>query len=306
MLSIGVVARQTGIEIGTLRKWEERYGFPRPVRLESGQRRYLNRDVESLLAVARRLATGERVGRVIREISQAVNSSKAILDAKSDAKQELEIIERALGALIRHDAPALRSIMEEARSGRSMAEFVEEFAGPLTRLVGEYWACGVLPIYGEHLYSAELDDFLMRETPRSKGAADRPSVLLSTPAGEQHTLGLSMVNAVLGEAGVASVCLHGGLPVSEISAAVDAYQLKAVGVSATCLYPPKMLAALMKALRNALSPKVGLWFGGAGVKQVCHVPPGVMTFASMHEIRDVCESLDLSVSQDSETKKATQ
>jgi DNA-binding transcriptional MerR regulator len=306
MLSIGVVARQTGIEIGTLRKWEERYGVPRPVRLKSGQRRYLNRDVENLLAVARRLATGERVGRVIREISQTIDSSKALLDPQSEAKQEHKLIEGALDALIRHDEPALRTLLEESRSGRSMAGFIEEIAGPLTRLVGEYWACGTLPIYGEHLYSAVLDDFLMRETSRSKGAAVRPSVLLTTPAGEQHTLGLSMVNAVLGEASVASVCLHGGLPVSEIAAAVDAYQLKAVGVSATCLYPPKMLAASMKALRNALSPKVWLWFGGAGVKQVCHIPPGVMTFASMHEIRDVCESLDLSVSQDPETKKAAQ
>ena len=56
MISIGVAARQSGLEICTLRKWEERYGFPKPVRLASGQRRYLEREIEQLLGCNRRAA----------------------------------------------------------------------------------------------------------------------------------------------------------------------------------------------------------------------------------------------------------
>jgi DNA-binding transcriptional MerR regulator len=304
MLSIGVVARQTGIEIGTLRKWEQRYGFPRPVRLESGQRRYLDRDVENLLVVARRLACGERLGQVIRDFNEAVDTSKIVLVTQSEDESGQKLIESALGALINHDLAALRTILEDALSARSMAGFVEEVAGPLTRQVGEYWAGGDLPIYAEHLYSAVLDSILVRETSRHEPAGVQPSVLLTTPAGEPHTLGLSMVNAVLAEAGIASLRLHGGLPVCEIAAAVDAYRIKVVGVSATCLYPPKILSASMKALRDALSPRVKLWFGGAGVRKVCHLPPGVTTFASMYELKHACETLDLSDDHDLETEKA--
>ena len=305
MLSIGVVARQTGIEIGTLRKWEERYGFPRPVRLESGQRRYLNSDVDNLLAVSRRLAAGERVSQAIRELRDAFDTSAAFPDAHAPTAQE-NSIESALKALIRHDVSALQAILEDAKDVRSMAGFVEEIAGPLTREVGEYWARGALPIFGEHLYSSVLDSLLVRETSRSEGAGKIPGVLLTTPAGEQHTLGLSMVNAVLGEIGIACIRLHGGLPVSEIAAAVEAYQMKAVAVSATCLYPPKALTASMQTLRNALPSEIQLWLGGAGTRKLCNIPDGITTFASMHELQEACLDLRVSLPHDLERSRTEQ
>jgi len=294
MVSIGVAARQTGLEISTLRKWEERYGFPRPVRLQSGQRRYLDYELKQLLIVARRVATGERPGKVIRELNDAFVSPQTFPCTESTLPQASESIEIALAALFKHNTSALRSALQTALDSRSMATFVEEIAGPMTRLVGDYWANGTLPIYGEHLYSAVLDSFLVRETNLSIGASAPPNVLLTTPPGEHHSLGLSMLNAVLGSAGIGSLRLHGGLPISEIAAATEAYGMRVVGVSVTCLYPPKILTGLMHALRNALSPDVAVWFGGAGVNQVCQIPPGVTVFSSMYDVKAACEALDLS------------
>ena len=39
-LSIREVAEQTGLAPGTIRMWEQRYGFPSPRRTASGYRRY--------------------------------------------------------------------------------------------------------------------------------------------------------------------------------------------------------------------------------------------------------------------------
>lgn len=47
-LSIKEVADRTGLAAGTIRIWEQRYGFPRPERSESGYRRYVPEDVETL------------------------------------------------------------------------------------------------------------------------------------------------------------------------------------------------------------------------------------------------------------------
>lgn len=290
MFSIGVVARQTGIEIATLRKWEQRYGFPKPVRLGSGQRRYLSEDIKTLLVIARRLDNGERVGEVIQKLKKASDEGKDLLCGRSPVKPARQSVEDALAALVRNDLPALRAILEAARTTASMAEYVEDFAGPLTRQVGERWADGSLPIFSEHMYSAALDSLLMRDVIRADVVGAPPTVLLTTPAGEQHTLGLSMVNAVLCEAGVASIRLHGGLPVSELSAVVDAYRIKVVGVSATCVYPPKILASSMKAMRCALPPEVQLWFGGDGVNSVSRIPAGVKTFSSMYELSTSCRA----------------
>jgi DICT domain-containing protein len=57
-LSIGELARQTGVPAATLRSWEDRYGFPRPQRLEGGHRRYAQGDTAAIGEVLRLRASG--------------------------------------------------------------------------------------------------------------------------------------------------------------------------------------------------------------------------------------------------------
>jgi DICT domain-containing protein len=55
---MGEVVERTGVAEATLRMWERRYGFPSPERLASGHRRYSERDVEVIRAVAAKRASG--------------------------------------------------------------------------------------------------------------------------------------------------------------------------------------------------------------------------------------------------------
>ena len=50
-LAIKDVAEQTGLAAGTIRMWEQRYGFPHPERTPSGYRVYTDEDVEALRRV---------------------------------------------------------------------------------------------------------------------------------------------------------------------------------------------------------------------------------------------------------------
>jgi DICT domain-containing protein len=50
-LAIKDIAEQTGIAAGTIRMWEQRFGFPCPERTPSGYRRYAPEDVEALRRV---------------------------------------------------------------------------------------------------------------------------------------------------------------------------------------------------------------------------------------------------------------
>ena len=292
MFSIGVVARQTGIEIGTLRKWETRYGFPQPQRSPSGQRYYLEADIDRLLLIVRRIENGERVGKIIREsTSSLAEPAHTCLDAEEPA-QPCDATRDALAALLACDLQKLKRTLDVALSQRTILAFVEEVAAPLTQMVGEYWVLGRLPIHGEHLFSSVIDSVLSRAADRSKGDEMQPQVLLTSPAGELHTLGLSMVNAVLSESGIASVRLPGGLPLPEIVAACAAWRVKVVGISASSHYPPKMLRAMVRELRSALPPDVTLWFGGAGMKKVTDIPPGVAVIYAMSQLRDACNALN--------------
>src|SRR3954470_10346270 len=71
-LAIRQVAERTGIAAGTIRMWEQRYGFPDPERTASGYRRYSDDDVESL----RRVASFRRLGLSIPAAIERVRGSE--------------------------------------------------------------------------------------------------------------------------------------------------------------------------------------------------------------------------------------
>lgn len=66
-LTIGELARRTGLQPAQLRMWELRHGFPQPHRLASGHRRYRESDVDLVRDVLRRKAAGVRLEAAIAD-----------------------------------------------------------------------------------------------------------------------------------------------------------------------------------------------------------------------------------------------
>ena len=62
LLTIGELARHTGISTQLIRAWEQRFGFPEPVRLPSGHRRYTDADVRAVQRVVEERDRGLREG----------------------------------------------------------------------------------------------------------------------------------------------------------------------------------------------------------------------------------------------------
>jgi DICT domain-containing protein len=67
-LSIGDLAERAGVSPGLLRMWESRFGFPEPVRLPSGHRRYQATDVEAVREVLARQQSGLRLDRAVAAV----------------------------------------------------------------------------------------------------------------------------------------------------------------------------------------------------------------------------------------------
>ena len=72
LITIGELAKRTGITTHTLRIWEKRHGAPKAIRLPSGHRRYPLEDVERLKTVAQALKLGFRAGKVVGRPSERV------------------------------------------------------------------------------------------------------------------------------------------------------------------------------------------------------------------------------------------
>src|SRR3954449_2273858 len=70
-LTIREVAARSGIPAGTLRMWEERYGFPKPQRLPSGHRRFTSDQIEQVRAVVAARDAGLSLPAAIERVAGA-------------------------------------------------------------------------------------------------------------------------------------------------------------------------------------------------------------------------------------------
>ncbi len=114
-LSIKEVSEQCGIAAGTLRMWEQRYGFPRPPRSSNGYRSYSADDVETLGRVQayrrRGLSIAVAIEHAVEDRSQSDRSSIYAAVAASGRGIQSQLLRKstliALSRAIEHEALAL-------------------------------------------------------------------------------------------------------------------------------------------------------------------------------------------------------
>lgn len=113
-LPIKDVAERTGIAAGTIRMWEQRYGFPAPERTPSGYRRYTRGDVETLRRVQAYRHRGLSVPAAIERARETGGEADrpSIYAAVAAAERELrpQVLRKstliALSRAIEHEALA--------------------------------------------------------------------------------------------------------------------------------------------------------------------------------------------------------
>jgi hypothetical protein len=67
-LTLKAVSRCTGIPAATLRTWERRYGFLRPMRSANGYRLYGEQEIAQVLEVKELLQQGVRIGAAMEAV----------------------------------------------------------------------------------------------------------------------------------------------------------------------------------------------------------------------------------------------
>jgi DNA-binding transcriptional MerR regulator len=290
MLSIGFVAANLGVSTSTLRKWEERYGHPQPLRSEGGSRWYRHADLIALRQAKRLLDRGIRAHKVFADFDTLL----AAVEAAPVAAQPIPAPgppERSEGAgspgelidLIRdHDLIRLKSRLEALLEDEGPEVFVETIAGPLMRAIGEQWANGEIDVFEEHgastVVSTVLAPFRLRQA--ESGA---PVVLLTTPSGEQHGVALDMVAAALSGAGAQCINLGPGLPLNNLMAAVEAFRPDVVGLSISSVNAGRLTRRFVAELHDALGDGTELWLGGSGAMLMPALPEGVRAFLDTRE-----------------------
>lgn len=189
LLSTNEVARLAGVGPTAVKRWTDA-GFIRCIRTAGGHRRFPRGEVEGFLR-----ARGDEP-KVDREPWVG-----ALLEA-SDA--------RALEALL---------LGERAREG-AWFRVAETAAQALVR-IGELWAAGVVSIAEEHLASERLARALARVSEAIPLDRSAPRAVLSCAEGDDHALGLALVEVVLREAGWATDWTGRRTPIAELRRVLD-------------------------------------------------------------------------------------
>jgi methanogenic corrinoid protein MtbC1 len=253
-LNIAALARRTGVQPDTLRKWEHRYGVIRPERTPGGQRRYTERDVARVEWLKARLEEGYRIG----EAARLLGSTR--LDTVPRSREELRTaLERAV---LRSEPEQLQVLVEHALAVDDVAPVLVEVIAPLLRSVGDAWASGRMSVAQEHLVSGIVRAHLERLLPDARGQVRGAAVLACAP-GERHELGLLMLALLLRADGWQVAYLGTDTPVADAARLAADLDAGLLCFSATM---PEHVAALAETLSSvSLGATTTLVLGGQAV-----------------------------------------
>jgi len=289
LYSIGVVERDTGIGRDTLRVWERRYGFPEPVRNEKGERAYSEMQLRRLQRIRRLLDRGIRPGKLLPLGESALDTLEASLQSGKPRQPE-KSVSALLDAIRSADAGRIEILLRKTYEKQGMKGFILETVVPLLNSVGELWVGGELQVFQEHFLSEQLIRFLNAEIAKPEKITGKPRVLLATLPGEEHTLGLLMVAALLSSRGISVINLGSEVPMDQIVRAVQQFHADVVGITFSGAYQYKNIRAHLVELRELIPEAVDVWTGGEGVHRLRKLPPGVTRFTSLENLPVLPES----------------
>ncbi len=266
-LSIGALARATGIPVETLRTWEARYGFPAPERKPSGHRLYPLSSVPRLRRIAEALTRGHRAGEVVPASDQVLDDLLRATPAPASppgvAREPAGHLD-LMRVITDFDGPALTHILLQDWARLGPLGFLEDRVIPAVRDIGEAWKDGRLEIRHEHFFSERAGDLLRSLRIPFEERATGPLVILSTLPGEAHGLGLQMAALVLAVSGCRILFLGTEVPATEIATLARDTNARAVAVSVSKATRGPASANQIGHLRRLLPRRVSVIVGGDG------------------------------------------
>jgi excisionase family DNA binding protein len=173
---------------------------------------------------------------------------------------------RWLDLLVDGTAYELRAALFEARGRLGAFHLVCDELGPAITELGARWECGDVSVLEEHVASERVSRALAHVTDALPAGEHGPSCLLACAEGDDHTLGLSLAELCLREAGWTTLWAGRRTPLSDLIGAVERGGLGMVALSASTVSSnEKVVAAQARRIEAACRARgIALALGGAG------------------------------------------
>lgn len=268
LYSIQRAADLTGLSPHVIRIWERRYQAVTPVRTQSARRQYSDEQIERLRLLRQVTETGHTIGSVARLPTERLRS--LLLDAgpapgRTDPPEAEGVAEdllvRALEAVKGMDAPALDTALQQAAVRLGAQGVLQRLVAPLAHAIGERWRSGAITAAHEHFATAVLRLFLGHAARPFASNTAAPVLVVSTPSGQLHELGVLMVGASAANLGWRVVYLGPSLAAAEIAGAVRQHQARVLALSIVYPEDDPALPGELARLRELL-PDTAIIVGG--------------------------------------------
>jgi excisionase family DNA binding protein len=173
---------------------------------------------------------------------------------------------RWLELLVSGGAYELRATLFEARGRLGAWYRVCDELGPAITELGARWECGDVSVLDEHVASERIARALAHASDALPVSEYGPTCLLACAEGDDHTLGLSLAELCLREAGWATLWVGRRTPVADLVNAIDGGGVAMVALSAsTNSSDSRAISRQLRRIEAACDAQgIALALGGSG------------------------------------------
>ena len=277
------IERETGFGNDQLRKWRQRFGFPKLESLGVGKPGYTSKTVDQLLLIKRLLEAGFRAGQVVGKSVPELEKLKLAIGLVAPVVGWDEPTIALVEQLKRTDLRGFRAMLEKERGTRTLLDFACNTVSPLMISIGDAWHRNEIEIYHEHLCTFCVERYLQSEILKLKPRDGLPTILFALAPKENHLLGLLMAEAVLAEQGAMTINIGSDVPLNDLKLAAISCHADVLALSFSFAYPARNVVPTLLHVRRLLPMHIQIWAGGAGLSSVRKQPNGVRIIRDLND-----------------------
>ena len=266
--SINHVSLVSGIPKDLLRQWERRYGYPDPDRDDNGDRIYTDKQLEKLVLIRQLLDQGKRPGKLIQ---MDIPELRSIMQEPVANFSTPDLIE----TLKTGDTVQLYDWLQNQLLSHGLRSFVHKVMAPATKAVGEAWAENKLAVHEEHLFTEVIKSLARRHLSEHHNTSSGPKIMLTTVPGEQHSIGLLLVEILLRLGGANVVSFGTQMPFQDIREAAENHKAEVIALSLSASFNQEDAVVMLSGVRQIIDPGIRIWVGGAAFASNAAMPAGV-------------------------------
>lgn len=267
MYSIKAVSQATGLSIETLRAWERRYRVVEPKRDANGRRAYQPDDVIRLRKLREATERGHPISRLAKLAEQDLDGLLRPQQDAAAAPTIGSIGEQILAAAEDYRPADCDQLLAMALALLPVSQVVTEILAPTLVEVGERWHRGQFSIAQERIVSSAVRKQLSTVLDTYGRIADGPIMVLTTPAGERHELGILMCALLAASNNVRCHYLGPDLPATDLATYAARVHADVVVLSVLMTDNHATMLEQLDELGRLLPEQTELWGGGRSLLQ---------------------------------------